>query len=76
MVYLHDMPSEQVDGMSVEAVHEAFQGAAKHPGLVMVLTISKFKPIGIGHSVSDPANTEARKIGDQRDGSVVWLKIK
>ncbi|GAB4377029.1 MAG: pyruvate dehydrogenase (acetyl-transferring) E1 component subunit alpha [Salibacteraceae bacterium] len=51
----YDMPSEVVDGMRVEAVHEAISKAAKHaregngPYLLDVRTY-RFK----GHSMSDP----------------------
>ncbi len=51
-----DMPSEPVDGMSTEAVHEAFLKAAEHiragkgPYFLEIRTY-RYK----GHSVSDPA---------------------
>ncbi len=51
----YDMPSESVDGMSVEAVHEAIEKAANHcrsgegPYLLDIRTY-RFK----GHSMSDP----------------------
>ncbi|GLR16330.1 pyruvate dehydrogenase (acetyl-transferring) E1 component subunit alpha [Portibacter lacus] len=51
-----NMPSEQVDGMSPEAVHEALEKAAKHirsgkgPYFLEIKTY-RYK----GHSVSDPA---------------------
>lgn len=51
-----DMPSEQVDGMRPEAVHEALEKAAKHirsgkgPYFLEIKTY-RYK----GHSVSDPA---------------------
>lgn len=52
----YEMPSEQVDGMSPEAVHEAFQRAAKRiragngPYYLEICTY-RYR----GHSVSDPA---------------------
>lgn len=52
-----DMPSEQVDGMDVKAVHEAVAKAAKHirsgkgPYFLEICTY-RYR----GHSVSDPAN--------------------
>ena len=52
----YDMPSEQVDGMSPEAVHEAFIRAAEHirsgkgPYYLEIRTY-RYR----GHSVSDPA---------------------
>lgn len=52
----YEMPSEDVDGMSCEAVHKAFADAAKHvrdgngPKLLEVKTY-RYK----GHSMSDPA---------------------
>lgn len=51
----YDMPSESVDGMRVESVHEAIQKAAKHcrdgkgPYLLDIRTY-RYK----GHSMSDP----------------------
>ncbi len=51
----YDMPSESVDGMSVEAVHEAIEKAANHcrsgegPYLLDIRTY-RYK----GHSMSDP----------------------
>lgn len=58
----YDMPSEQVDGMSVEAVHEAFQRAAKHiraghgPYYLEIQTY-RYR----GHSVSDPAKYRSKE---------------
>jgi pyruvate dehydrogenase E1 component alpha subunit len=56
-----DMPSEQVDGMSPEAVHEAFLRAAKHiragngPYYLEIKTY-RYR----GHSVSDPAKYRSK----------------
>ncbi len=56
-----DMPSKQVNGMSVEAVHEAMSEAAAHiragngPYFLEILTY-RYK----GHSVSDPANYRSK----------------
>ncbi len=58
----YDMPSEQVDGMSVEAVHEAFLRAAKHiraghgPYYLEIQTY-RYR----GHSVSDPAKYRTKE---------------
>jgi pyruvate dehydrogenase E1 component alpha subunit len=52
----YDMPAEAVDGMAVEAVHEAMEKAARHareghgPYLLEMITY-RYK----GHSMSDPA---------------------
>ena len=57
-----DMPSKQVDGMSVEAVHEALSEAAAHiraghgPYFLEILTY-RYK----GHSVSDPASYRTKE---------------
>ena len=56
-----DMPSEPVDGMNPESVHEALEKAAKHiragkgPYFLEIKTY-RYK----GHSVSDPANYRSR----------------
>lgn len=56
-----DMPSKQVDGMNVEAVHEALTEAAAHiraghgPYFLEILTY-RYK----GHSVSDPASYRSK----------------
>jgi pyruvate dehydrogenase E1 component alpha subunit len=58
----YDMPSEQVDGMSPEAVHEAFLRAAKHirsgagPYYLEIKTY-RYR----GHSVSDPAKYRTKE---------------
>jgi pyruvate dehydrogenase E1 component alpha subunit len=58
----YDMPSEAVDAMSVEAVHEAMSKAAQHaregkgPYLLEFRTY-RFK----GHSMSDPAKYRTRE---------------
>jgi pyruvate dehydrogenase E1 component alpha subunit len=58
----YDMPSEQIDGMSPEAVHEAFQRAAKHiragngPYYLEICTY-RYR----GHSVSDPAKYRSKE---------------
>jgi pyruvate dehydrogenase E1 component alpha subunit len=58
----YDMPSEQVDGMSPEAVHEAFLRAAKHiragngPYFLEIKTY-RYR----GHSVSDPAKYRSKE---------------
>jgi pyruvate dehydrogenase E1 component alpha subunit len=57
-----DMPSEQVDGMSPEAVHEAFLRAAAHirsgagPYYLEIKTY-RYR----GHSVSDPAKYRSKE---------------
>ncbi len=57
-----DMPSRQVDGMNVEAVHEAISEAAVHiragkgPVFLEIMTY-RYK----GHSVSDPANYRSKE---------------
>ncbi len=57
----YDMPSEQVDGMSPEAVHEAMDRAAKHirsgkgPYFLEIKTY-RYR----GHSVSDPGNYRSK----------------
>lgn len=58
----YEMPSEQVDGMNPEAVHEAFQRAAKHiragngPYYLEICTY-RYR----GHSVSDPAKYRSKE---------------
>ncbi len=58
----YDMPSEQVDGMSPEAVHDAFLRAAKHiragngPYYLEIQTY-RYR----GHSVSDPAKYRSKE---------------
>jgi len=58
----YDMPSEPVDGMSVEAVHEAMEKAAQHvrdgkgPYLLEINTY-RYK----GHSMSDPAKYRTKE---------------
>lgn len=58
----YEMPSEQVDGMNPEAVHEAFQRAAKHiragngPYYLEICTY-RYR----GHSVSDPAKYRTKE---------------
>lgn len=57
----YDMPSEPVDGMDVEKVHEAIEKAVKHirdgngPYFLEIKTY-RYK----GHSVSDPASYRSR----------------
>ncbi len=64
-----DMPSEPVDGMNPESVHEALEKAAKHiragkgPYFLEIKTY-RYK----GHSVSDPANYRSRdELKDYQD---------
>jgi len=58
----YDMPSEQVDGMSPEAVHEAISRAAEHiregkgPYFLEIKTY-RYK----GHSVSDPGRYRSKE---------------
>ncbi len=58
----YDMPSEAVDGMSVEAVHEAMEKAVQHardgkgPYLLEIITY-RYK----GHSMSDPAKYRTKE---------------
>jgi pyruvate dehydrogenase E1 component alpha subunit len=58
----YDMPSEQVDGMDPESVHEAFLRAAKHiragngPYYLEIKTY-RYR----GHSVSDPAKYRSKE---------------
>ena len=60
--YAYDMPSEPVDGMNPESVHEAFAKAAEHvrkgegPYFLEVRTY-RYK----GHSVSDPAKYRTKE---------------
>ncbi len=64
-----EMPSEPVDGMNPESVHEALEKAAKHiragkgPYFLEIKTY-RYK----GHSVSDPANYRSRdELKDYQD---------
>jgi pyruvate dehydrogenase E1 component alpha subunit len=58
----YDMPSESVDGMQVESVHEAMEKAVQHaregkgPYLLEIITY-RFK----GHSMSDPAKYRTKE---------------
>lgn len=60
--FAFDMPSEPVDGMSVEAVHEAMEKAVQHardgkgPYLLEIITY-RYK----GHSMSDPAKYRTKE---------------
>ena len=60
--YAYDMPSEPVDGMSPESVHEAVSKAAAHiragngPYFLEIRTY-RYK----GHSVSDPAKYRTKE---------------
>jgi len=60
--YAYDMPSEQVDGMTPESVHEAISKAAAHirsgagPYFLEIKTY-RYK----GHSVSDPGSYRTRE---------------
>ena len=60
--YAYDIPSEAVDGMTPESVHEAISKAAKHirsgkgPYFLEIKTY-RYK----GHSVSDPATYRTRE---------------
>ena len=60
--FAYDMPSEPVDGMSVEAVHEAMEKAVQHardgkgPYLLEIITY-RYK----GHSMSDPAKYRTKE---------------
>jgi len=62
----YDMPSEPVDGMDVEKVHEAIEKAVKHirdgkgPYFLEIKTY-RYK----GHSVSDPATYRSRDEVDE-----------
>jgi pyruvate dehydrogenase E1 component alpha subunit len=62
----YDMPSEQVDGMNPESVHEAFLRAAKHiragngPYYLEIKTY-RYR----GHSVSDPAKYRSKEEVDE-----------
>lgn len=58
----YDMPSEPVDGMSVEAVHEAMDRAAQHARdgkgpFLLEMNTYRFK----GHSMSDPAKYRTKE---------------
>ena len=65
----YDMPSETVDGMSVEAVYEAVKRAAEHirsgkgPFFLNIVTY-RYK----GHSVSDPAKYREKEEVDAFKG--------
>ena len=70
-----DMPSEQVDGMRPEAVHEAVSKAAKHirsgkgPYFLEIKTY-RYK----GHSVSDPAKYRSKdELKDYKDKDPVKM---
>ena len=58
----YDMPSAEIDGMSVEAVHEAMEKAVQHardgkgPSLLEMVTY-RYK----GHSMSDPAKYRTKE---------------
>ena len=57
----YDMPSYQVDGMSVEAVHEAMQNACDHARsgkgpVFLEMKTYRYK----GHSMSDPAKYRSK----------------
>jgi pyruvate dehydrogenase E1 component alpha subunit len=57
----YDMPSYQVDGMSVEAVHEAMQNACDHARsgkgpIFLEMKTYRYK----GHSMSDPAKYRSK----------------
>jgi pyruvate dehydrogenase E1 component alpha subunit len=57
----YDMPSYQVDGMSVEAVHEAMQSACDHARsgkgpVFLEMKTYRYK----GHSMSDPAKYRSK----------------
>jgi len=57
----YDMPSHAVDGMSVEAVHEAMEMAAKHARskgpIYLEMKTYRFR----GHSMSDPAKYRTKE---------------
>ncbi len=58
----YDMPSEPVDGMSVEAVHEAMERAVNHARegkgpYLLELNTYRYK----GHSMSDPAKYRTKE---------------
>ncbi len=73
-----DMPSEPVDGMDPEAVHEALQKAAKHiragkgPYFLEIKTY-RYK----GHSVSDPGKYRTKEeLNDYKEKDPVVLMEK
>lgn len=73
-----DMPSEAVDGMSPEAVHEALQRAAKHirsgkgPYFLEIKTY-RYK----GHSVSDPGKYRTKEeLNDYKDRDPIKITEK
>ncbi len=58
----YDMPSEPVDGMSVEAVHEAVERAAKRARSGEGPTLLEFRTYRYkGHSMSDPAKYRTKE---------------
>ncbi len=58
----YDMPSEPVDGMSVEAVHEAVERAAKRARGGEGPTLLEFRTYRYkGHSMSDPAKYRTKE---------------
>ena len=72
-----DMPSEPVDGMSPEAVHEALEKAAKHirsgkgPYFLEINTY-RYR----GHSVSDPAKYRTKdELNEYKDKDPVVLIV-
>jgi len=79
----YDMPSEPVDGMSVEAVHEAMERAVNHarsgkgPYLLEINTY-RYK----GHSMSDPAKyrtkeeVEEYKVKDPIEQVLITIRSK
>jgi len=73
-----DMPSEAVDGMSPEAVHEALQKAAKHiragkgPYFLEIKTY-RYK----GHSVSDPGKYRSKdELNDYKEKDPIKITEK
>lgn len=58
----YDMPSEPVDGMSVEAVHESVERAAKRARAGEGPTLLEFRTYRYkGHSMSDPAKYRTKE---------------
>lgn len=58
----YDIPSEPVDGMSVEAVHEAVERAAKRARAGEGPTLLEFRTYRYkGHSMSDPAKYRTKE---------------
>jgi len=58
----YDMPSEPVDGMNVEAVHEAVERAAKRARAGEGPTLLEFRTYRYkGHSMSDPAKYRTKE---------------